>query len=123
AVLNAYLVRSMPYPHADRLYHVVYAPAGQLEPRGLTALDWRALADVVDVADYSAPARFRLTGGGFTQEVVGLAAAPGAMDLLGVTVVAGRALEPVDYQASSEPVALIGHSLWRDRFSADPEVV
>ena len=28
AVANAYLIRSLPYPAADRLYHVRYAPPG-----------------------------------------------------------------------------------------------
>src|SRR5438132_457059 len=31
AVVNAYLIRSLPYPAAERLYHVMYAPAGPYE--------------------------------------------------------------------------------------------
>src|SRR6185369_5491530 len=34
AVVNAYLIRAMPYPAAQRLYHVIHAPLGQPEPRG-----------------------------------------------------------------------------------------
>jgi hypothetical protein len=36
AVLNAYVLRSLPYAHADRLYHVMYAPPGPWERRHST---------------------------------------------------------------------------------------
>ena len=48
AVLNAYLLRSLPYDHADRLYHVMYAPPGPWEPGRMEALDWGAVDDVVE---------------------------------------------------------------------------
>ena len=48
-VVNAYTLRSLPYPAADRLYRVDYAMPGQL-PRGLEGLDWPALDDVVEVS-------------------------------------------------------------------------
>lgn len=60
AVANAYLVRPLPYLGADRLYHVVYAQPGRPEPRGMTALDWTALRDVVEVADGSTVAVVRM---------------------------------------------------------------
>ena len=46
SVVNAYLERSLPYPDAARLYHVMYAPSGPWEPRGMSGLDWTSLADV-----------------------------------------------------------------------------
>src|SRR5215207_6311155 len=48
AVVNAYLLRAMPYPGGDRIHHVSYAPPGPWEPRGITALDWTTLSDVVE---------------------------------------------------------------------------
>src|SRR5438552_2651245 len=45
AVVNAYLIRAMPYPAAHRLYHVIHAPIGQTEPVGSASLDWKALGD------------------------------------------------------------------------------
>ena len=40
AIVNAYLLRSLPYPTAQRVYHLRYAPVGPWEPRGMTAIDW-----------------------------------------------------------------------------------
>jgi hypothetical protein len=48
SVVNAYVVRALPYPSADRLYRVDYAPPNQSPPRGLEQLDWAAIDDVVE---------------------------------------------------------------------------
>jgi hypothetical protein len=72
AVVNAYLVRSMPYPEADRLYHVNYAPQAQREPGDIESLDWRAVNDVVEFTDASAPGRFYVGEGASLVEAGGL---------------------------------------------------
>ena len=123
AVANAYLIRSLPYPNADRLYHVVYSEPGQLEPHDLSALDWAALGEIVEVADYSAATRFYLAEDGYTTEEPGLSVAPGSLDILGVAVTAGRRFEPSDFLPGAEPVALIGQRLWRERFRGDPAAI
>ena len=123
AVVNAYLIRSLPYPAADRLYHVIYASPGQPEPRGMTLIDWPSLDAVVDVADSSTSARFHLKDGGNTQEAAGLVVAPGSLEILGVRVLAGRSLQPQDFDRAAEPVALIGSTVWRNHFDSDPAVI
>ena len=47
----------------------------------------------------------------------------GFVDGLGVSVAAGRRFAEQDFVAGSEPVALIGHALWRDRFGSDPAAI
>src|SRR5258706_15958255 len=68
AVVNAYLIRTLPFPAADRLYHVIYAAPGQPEPRGMTTMDWRSLDSVIEVVDNSSFTRFYLGDGTYTQE-------------------------------------------------------
>ena len=48
AISNAYLIRSLPFPESNRLYHLRYAPPGPYEPRGMNEIDWVALGDVVE---------------------------------------------------------------------------
>lgn len=123
AVVNAYLIRSLPYPEADRLYHVRYAPPGPWEPRGMTGLDWASVEDVVEFPIASAGESFYLADGGYTVSLRGLRATRGFADGLGVSVVTGRRFTAQDFVAGSEPVALIGHSLWRERFGADARTI
>ena len=123
AVLNAYVLRSLPYDHADRLYHVMYAPARPLgtRPDGGARLD--AVRDVVEFPITASGATFYLTEGGDTQSIRGLRAGPGMIQGLGVLAVTGRMLEPSDFTGASEPVALIGHALWRDSAGSDPSII
>src|SRR5262245_22236882 len=123
AVVNAYLIRAMPYPAANRLYHVLYAPIGQPEPRGLTTFDWKALGEVVEFADASTIARFYIGDGADKQEAMGLSVAPGSLEMLGVRASVGRSFVDEDFRSGSEQVAMIGQSLWRDRFNSDPNVI
>ena len=51
AAVNAYIVRALPYPEADRVHRIDYAAPNQEGPdyRALLALDWRAVDDVIEV--------------------------------------------------------------------------
>lgn len=123
AVVNAYLLRSMPFPDAERLHHVAYAAPGHSEPRGLSTLDWGALSDVVELADSSAPTRLHVVDGAYPQEFIGLAIAEGSLAALGMGVASGRSLNREDFTRTAERVAVIGQTLWRARFGADSAVI
>jgi putative ABC transport system permease protein len=123
SVVNAYLIRSLPYPDADRLYHVRYAPPGPWEPRGMTGLDWQSVEDVVEFPVAASGESFYLSDGGYTLSVRGLRVTRGFVEGLGVSVATGRRFTEEDFVAGSEPVALVGHSLWRDRFGSDPGTI
>lgn len=123
SVVNAYLIRSLPYPDADRLFHVRYAPPGPWEPGGMSGLDWRAVEDVVEFPIAAAGESFYLTEGGSTLSLRALRVTRGFAEGLGVSAVVGRRFAEQDFAGGSERVALIGHALWRDRFGSDPGAV
>lgn len=123
SIANAYLIRSLPYPESDRLYHVMYAPPGPWEPAGMTALDWTSVADVVEFPISASGESFYVGDDGYTRLLRGLRVTRGFVEGLGVGVAAGRGLVAQDFTAESEPTALIGHALWRDRFGSDPGAI
>lgn len=122
-VVNAYLLRALPYPQADRLYHVRYAPPGPWEPRGLSGLDWTAVQDVVEFPLTSSGDTFYLSDGAFAETARGLRVSHAFVEALRVPAVAGRPLEASDWQNGADAVAMMGHRLWRDRYASDPSVV
>jgi hypothetical protein len=69
SVMNSYVVRAMPFPNSERLYRALYDSPGQPEPVGLERVDWKTLADVVEVADYSGLGRFILHTDNYPQEM------------------------------------------------------
>src|SRR5688500_3018924 len=123
SVVNAYLIRSLPYRDADRIYHVRYAPPGPWEPRGMTALDWSSVADVVEHPLGSAGDTFHVSEGGFSTSLRALRVTHGFVEGLGVNVVSGRPLQRQDFVPGGEPVALIGYAVWRERFGSDPAAI
>src|SRR5688572_6996199 len=114
SVVNAYLIRSMPFPAADRLFHVWHAPPGQQEPQGVSTLDWSTLGDIVELADSSVFSRYYLTTDGYTQELFGFVIARQSVDGLGLQAVAGRSFEPAVFAPGPTSV-LLSDSMARAR--------
>ena len=122
AVTNAYLIRSLPYPNADRLYHVRYAPPGPYEPGGMSAMDWNALRDVVELPITGSSTTLYL-GDGSEQSLRALRVNQGFIDGLGVRPPVGRAFAAEEYTGASTPVAMISYAMWRDRFGGDSAII
>ena len=123
AVVNAYALRALPYPSANRLYRVDYAPPGQPGPRGMEQLDWPALSDVVDLAIAWDLDVFYLLGREYPESAPGAWVTPGYLEGLGVRAAIGRSIGAADFRPDSPSVALISHRLWQSRFGGDTEIV
>lgn len=123
AVANAYLVRSLPFEHADRLYHISYAEPRQPEPRGARLIDWAALGSVVELADSTGVARLFLPGEPGLQEVQGLRTLPRSVQGIGFAVAAGRSFIEADFTPGAPTTMLISRRLWYGRFNGDSSVI
>lgn len=123
AVANAYLIRPLPYPAADRVYHVMYAPPGPWEPRGLSGMDWAAVGDIIEYPLATAADTFFTIDGPAAPPLRGRRVTFGLLAGLWIQPVAGRLLVESDFQKTGEPPVLIGYSVWRDRFGSDPAAI
>jgi predicted permease len=123
AVVNAYLVRGLPYPESDRLFNVRYVAPGQDFPQGLAALDWRALDDIVEHRVAWDLDNFSLRGEPYPELAAGTWATPGYMAGFGVRPAMGRGFDPRDYEEGQPLVAIISHRLWQTRFGGTPDVL
>jgi predicted permease len=122
-VVNAYLVRGLPYPASDRLFNVMYAAPGLNMPTGMDALDWASLNDIIEHPIAWDLDNFSLRGAPYPELAAGTWVTPGYMEGFGVRPAIGRAFEPDDFQAGRPTVALISHRLWQARFGADTNIV
>jgi hypothetical protein len=123
AIVNSYVLRSLPYPAASRLYNVRYAETGQSQPRGLEYLDWRSLSDVIEHPLSWDLDVFYVSGGDHAESAPGAWVTPGFMQGIGVRTEIGRVFNDDEYRIGSPQVALISHPFWRDRFGGDPAIV
>ena len=123
-VVNAVLLRPLPFPAADRLV-VLYATT-PTKSRDSTSfpdfLDWKTNSQsFTDIAAYR-PDPFNVTGGGAPEPVVGLRASCELLKVLGVSPVIGRTFDKQEQQAQSA-VSLISYRLWLRRFGGDPGIM
>lgn len=102
-VVNAYLVRGLPYPEADRLYSVRYAEPGQMPPTGLDELDWSTLDDVVELPIAWDLDSFVVRGAPHPEAALGTWVTRGYMAGFGVRPALGRGFEPADFERAARP--------------------
>jgi predicted permease len=127
AVIDALLLRPLPYHGADRL--VEFNHAG-LQTQGYTPGNtasripmWReAAADLVDGWIVWSLDRTVRTDGEAAEALSVVAVTPGADALLGIPLLVGRGFIPDDARPGSEEVAILGRRLY-ERLGSDPDIV
>lgn len=116
---DAYLLTSLPYPDADRL--VVLWPSENWSPE-MMDLAREGLHGVQGMSGRNG-ARLVLEGRGEPEEVLGSLVSTNQFDVMGVQPALGRGFLPEDGAPGAEPVTVISHRLWVERFAADPDVL
>jgi putative ABC transport system permease protein len=130
SVVNAVLLRPLPYHDPGRLMQVWHVPPPKSFP-GMTRfavsaanyLDWRDQNHVFDqLATYSY-STLNLTGKGQPESIRSGVVSPNFFSVLQVQPLLGRAIAPGEAQLGRANVVVLGHALWRDRFGSDPGIV
>jgi predicted permease len=122
-VVNAYLLRGLPYPESDRMYNVRYAQPGQDMPRGMEALDWQSLSDIVEHPIAWDLDNFSLRGAPYPELAAGTWVTPGYVEGFGIRPAMGRGFAARDFEEGQPNVAVISHRLWQSRFGGDAQVL
>jgi predicted permease len=128
SVIDATLLRSLPYAEPSRLVHLWETKRSRdFELREASYpdfQDWRAQSAGVfeGVAGY-ARRQFTLYAEGDAVRVNGAAVTANFFDLLGVRAEAGRAFVNGEDSPEAQRAAVISHGLWQRRFGGDRSVV
>ena len=123
-VVNAVLIKQLPYADPDRLVALRFRTPGAAGTDASVpspALEaWGAQRHSLErVAAYTVFEAAFTTSRGEPLRVPGAAVSPALFSVLGVGgVAAGRAFLPEDALRGAPRVAMISHGLWRDRFGA-----
>lgn len=112
-VVNAYLLRPLPYPSADRIVSV--------DPPLSLALD--EVREVLEIPLTWERDAFTLVGDGRPEQVLGSWVTPGFLEVYGITPVIGRGFLPNELGEGAPQVAILSHALWQRRFGGDPGVL
>jgi putative ABC transport system permease protein len=126
SVVNSVLLERMPFERPDRLAMVwEQSPhtgkTNVVNP--INFLEWQArnqsFERIAATIEYDAS----LTGDGEPEVVDAMSISDGFFDILGVRPILGRWFTPQEDTPGNDNVVIIGESLWRRRYGADPKVL
>jgi predicted permease len=126
-VVNGGLFKGLPFPGADRVVSVVATNSSQQQPRQPVS--------VQDLAAFQTAQTSFEKIGAFQFTTLNLSNASGrpdrfsggqltvaAFEAVGVQPILGRGFREGDDRPGADPVILIGHQLWRERYGSAPDI-
>src|ERR1700688_4920736 len=126
SVVDALLLRPLPYPQPGRLAAI------WLHSPGIGILrDWPSPGQYIDIQNENhsfaqmalAQSRtFTLTGREQPERVGGMRTQASLLEMLGAKTLLGRLLLPVEDKPGKPAVAILSDRLWKRSFSSDPEI-
>ena len=130
SVVNAVLLRPLPYQDSSRIMQIWHVPPAKSFP-GMTLfsvspanyLDWRTMNHSFEDMAAFGGARFNVGGKERPEAIQAAPVAPGFFSILRVQPILGRGFTPEDDRPGQGHVVVLGNALWRDRFGADPGIV
>ncbi|HEV2853309.1 MAG TPA: ABC transporter permease [Thermoanaerobaculia bacterium] len=127
SVVNAVLLRPLPYPHPDRLFLLFQlheqADVGRTRAAALDFLDWQKRSRSFEAMAGHVGTGFTLSGDGEPELVIGQLVSAELFDVLRVRPLLGRTFRRDENEAGRNQILLLSHGLWRRRYGGDPAVV
>ncbi len=126
SVVNAVLLRPLPYKDSERLVMVWEDNTKRGFPRDTPApanfIDWREQNKVFEGMAAIAEQSFNLTGAGEPERIDGRRVSASLFPLLGVEPQLGRAFLPEEDSPSGSRVVILSYGLWQRRFGSDVNI-
>ena len=128
SLVNAVVIRPLPYPDPDRLVWVW----GNIRNGGNRAsvapgdfLDFRSQNKTFEqfAASFTVPLPVNLTGSGEPERLNGSGVTGNYFQAFGLAPALGRGFSLENEKTGQDQVTVLSHALWQRRFAGDPEIV
>ncbi|MFY9557676.1 MAG: ABC transporter permease, partial [Blastocatellia bacterium] len=128
SVVNAVLLRPLPFPEPERLMVVYESRTDRGVSRSSVSYpnfaDWRDQNSVFERMSSYHDSDFVMTGDGEPARLQGAVVNADLFPLLGVAPILGRPFLPEeDKPGDSGGVVMLSHRLWQQRFTGDPNII
>jgi putative ABC transport system permease protein len=130
SVVNAVLLRPLPFEEPDRLVQIWHTPPQASFPGIPTFsvspanfLDWRARSQAFEGMSAYGFGQYTLTGTGHPEAVRMVAVTSGFFSILRAQPLLGRAFLAEEDSPGREHEVVLSYNLWRSRFGADRDIV
>ena len=127
SVVNAVLLRPLPYKDPNRLVYVWAAEKARGINQSTVSIpdlhDWREQNRVFEAMAGWWSGSYNLSGGDERQQVGGWAVSPNFFDVFGAGPHLGRTFAPDEEQGATDRVVVLSHSLWIGAFGGDSRIL
>jgi putative ABC transport system permease protein len=121
SIVDAVLLRSLPYREPDRLVTVLGIKSNPVAPANF--MDVRKQGHSFEKMGAAEAWSTNLTGRESPEQVSGLHLSEDMFALLGVAPIRGRSFDSSDFEAGKNQVAVIGYNLWQRDFGGLDSVI
>jgi putative ABC transport system permease protein len=127
-LVNAVLFKPLPFDGGERIVAIFHRNAAQSQERVPISypdyLEYREQTSAFESLEASMNGNVAVSDEGNPPELYRMSrVTTGFFDMLGVRPVAGRGFTPGDAVTGAAPVIVLSHSVWRDRFGQQRDVV
>jgi len=130
SVVNAVLLRPLPFKDSDRLVRIWHTPPAKSFPgmdkfsvSAANYIDWKRDNHVFDDMAIYSYRGLTLTGIAQPQQVDAISVSAGFFETLGVPPMLGRVFSPEEDQPGRTNVVVLSHLFWQEHFGSNPEIV
>jgi putative ABC transport system permease protein len=125
SLVNGVLLKPLPYPNADRLFHLYHT----VKADDTNPFDYPDFSDVCaaqhsfsGLAGYTLD-WFHLSGRGPAEQIPGLYVTGAFFRVMGRPLILGRPLDEADDRPGSAAVVVLSEHLWRTHFNSDSGII
>jgi len=127
SVVNAVLLRPLPFADADRLVMVwedaSFAGFPRNTPAPANYVDWKTQNQVFEDIAATDLRSFNLTGDGEPQKVEAFGVTANFFPLLGVKPALGRVILPEEDKPEANKVVMLNYGLWQQRYGGERNII
>jgi putative ABC transport system permease protein len=120
SVVNAVVLRPLPYPNPERLVMVGYAMREMSPPNFIDIRDQNRVFEKVAALQFW---NATLTGVDEPERLQGFLVSPELFRLVGIEPFRGRSFQADEDQAGKDTVVMLSYGLWQRRFASDESII
>ena len=125
SVVDAILIRPLPYPQPERLVRI-YEKSPQFDQMSVSYpnfLDWREQSQTIQEMSIFRRQGFNITGAQGPERAQGRLISANLFSVLGVQPAIGRNILPEEDRPGGGLAVVISYALWQRRFGGDPNMI
>ena len=125
SLMDAVLLKPLPYPEPERIVRVLEAPT-PTSRNGISTLnfvDWKRLSTSFEALSVTRGLNAALTGQADPARLAGTLVSADYFEVFGVKAALGRTFLPGEDQPGASRIVVLSHATWQARFGGDPGIL